>query len=94
MVHSLQSRLFEQLTDFGGYPVWLPDSRRLMFVSGGRAFHVVDTRTRKVEKIFSVERDIIGPPQLTRDGREAYFTRRVTEGDIWLLTLSPSKPTP
>jgi hypothetical protein len=66
----------------------------VMFVSGGRDFYVVDTRTRKVEKVFSVERDVIGPPQLTRDGRAAYFSRRVTEGDIWLLTLSPSKPTP
>ena len=91
MIYSLQSRLFERLTDFGGYPVWLPDSRRLMFVSNGRGFYVADTRTRKVEKVFSVEGDIIGPPQLTRDGREAYFTRRVTEGDIWLLTLSPSR---
>jgi hypothetical protein len=36
--------------------------------------------------------DIIGPPQLRRDGREAYFSRRTTEGDIWLVTLSPSKP--
>ena len=90
MVYSLETRLFERLSDFGGYPVWLPDSRRLMFVSGGRGFYVADTRTRQVEKIFSVERDIIGPPQLTRDGREAYFTRRVTEGDIWLLTLTPA----
>ena len=94
MVYSLQSRVFERFTDFGGYPIWLPDGRRVMFVSGGRDFHVVDTRTRKVEKVFSVQRDIVGPPQLTRDGREAYFSRRVTEGDIWLLTLPQSKPTP
>ena len=73
IVYSLQSRAFERLTDFGGYPVWLPDGRRVMFVSGGRDFHVVDTRTRKVEKVFSVQRDIIGPPQLTRDGREVVF---------------------
>ena len=94
MVYSLQSRVFERFTDFGGYPIWLPDGRRVMFVAGGRDFHVVDTRTRKVEKVFSVQRDIVGPPQLTRDGREAYFSRRVTEGDIWLLTLPQSKPTP
>jgi Tol biopolymer transport system component len=93
ITYSLRSRTFERLTDFGGYPVWLPDSRHVMFVAGGRGFHVVDTRSRKVEKVFSVQRDIIGPPQLTRDGREAYFTRRVTEADIWLLTLSASKPT-
>jgi Tol biopolymer transport system component len=94
VTYSLTSRTFERLTDFGGYPVWLPDSRRVMFVAGGRSFHVVDTRSRRVERVFSVQRDIIGPPQLTRNGREAYFTRRVTEGDIWLLTLSQSRSTP
>jgi Tol biopolymer transport system component len=94
ILYSLRSRTFDRLTDFGGYPVWLPDGQRVMFVAGGRDFYVVDTRSRKIEKVFSVQRDIIGPPQLTRDGREAYFTRRVTEGDIWLLTLSPAKPTP
>lgn len=40
----------------------------------------------KVRKIFSVTRDVIGPPRLTRDGRTAYFSRRVTESDIWLVT--------
>ena len=94
VTYSLPSQTFERLTDFGGYPVWLPDSRRVMFVAGGRGFHVVDTRSRRVENVFSVQRDVIGPPQLTRDGREAYFTRRVTEGDIWLLTLSQSPRTP
>ena len=92
ITYSLRSRSFERVTDFGGYPVWLPDSRRLMFVAGGRSFHVVDTRSRKVERVFTVQRDVIGPPQLTRDGREAYFSRRVTEGDIWLLTLSTPGP--
>jgi hypothetical protein len=94
IVYSLVPRTFERVTDFGGYPVWLPDSRRVMFVAGGRTFYVVDTRTRKADKVFAVQRDIIGPPQLTRDGREAYFTRRVTEGDIWMLTLSRPQPTP
>ena len=92
ITYSLRSRQYTRLTDFGGYPVWLPDSRHLMFVSGGRDFHVVDTRSRKVEKVFSLPRDIIGPPQLTRDGREAYFSRRVTEGDIWLLDFNAANP--
>ena len=88
LTYSLRPRRFDRLTDFGGYPVWLPDSRQLMFVSAGRDFHVVDTRSRRVRKVFSAQRDIIGPPQLTREGREAFFSRRVTEGDIWLLTFS------
>ena len=92
ITYSLRTRTFEQLTDFGGYPVWLPDSRHVMFVAGGRDFYVADTRSRKVAKVFSVQHDIIGPPQLTRDGREAYYSRRVTEGDIWLMTLGAADP--
>jgi hypothetical protein len=34
-----------------------------------------------------VARDVIGPPRLSRDGRRMFFSRRVTEADIWLLTL-------
>ena len=92
ITYSLRSHTFDRLTDFGGYPVWLPDSRHVMFVSSGHDFYIADTRSKSVQKVFSVPRDIIGPPQLTRDGRQAYFSRRVTEGDIWLLTLNVPKP--
>jgi Tol biopolymer transport system component len=86
-MYSLRSHKYEPLTGFGQWPVWLPDSRRVLFVAGGKAFFIVDTRSKQVRKVFSVTRDIIGPPQLTRDGKTAYFSRRVTESDIWLLTL-------
>jgi hypothetical protein len=56
-------------------------------VSGGKAFYVVDRVTRQVRKVFSVAQDVIGPPQLTRDGRTLYYSRRVTQADIWLLNL-------
>jgi Tol biopolymer transport system component len=85
--YSLRSRTYTRVTDSGEWPVWLPDSRHVLFVSGGNAFYIVDTQTKEVRKIFSVTRDVIGPPRLTRDGATAYFTRRVTEADIWLVTL-------
>jgi Tol biopolymer transport system component len=94
LTYSLRSATFHRHTDFGGYPVWLPDSRRVMFVSGGKQFFVLDTASSRVDKVFSVERDVIGPPQLSRDGRHAYFTRRVTEGDIWVLTLDAKTASP
>jgi Tol biopolymer transport system component len=87
VTYSLRSGSFDRLTDFGEFPVWLPDSQRVLFVSGGKEFFVVDARSRKVQRVYSVKRDVIGPPQLSRDGREVYFSRRVTEADIWLLTL-------
>jgi Tol biopolymer transport system component len=86
-IYSLESRTYDKLTDFGEWPVWLPDSRRVLFVSDGKAFYVVDSRTKQVRKIYSVTREVIGPPRLTRDGRMAYFGQRVTEADVWLLTL-------
>ena len=87
VTYSLESHQYERLTDFGEWPVWLRDSRRVLFVANGKNFYVVDSSSKQVHKIFSVSRDIIGPPRLTRDKKTAYFSRRVTESDIWLLTL-------
>jgi Tol biopolymer transport system component len=85
--YSLRSRRYESLTDFGEWPAWLPDNHQVLFVADGKAFFVVDTRSKQVRRIFSVTRDVIGPPRLTRDGTKAYFSRRVTDSDIWLMTL-------
>ncbi|HSP13315.1 MAG TPA: protein kinase [Thermoanaerobaculia bacterium] len=86
-VYSLATHAFMQLTDFGEWPVCLPDNRHILFVAGGKAFYVVDKDTKAVRKVFSVVRDVIGPARLTRDGRQAYYSRRVTEGDVWLAKL-------
>ena len=53
----------------------------------GRQFQVVDTRAKATKQIFAVRRDTLGPPRVTRDGREIFFSRRVTESDVWLATL-------
>jgi Tol biopolymer transport system component len=87
VVYSLQAQAFEHMLGFGEWPVWLPDSRRILLVSRGREFHLLDTRTKTTNQIFSVVRDTLGPPRLTRDGREAYFSRRITEADVWIATL-------
>ena len=87
VMYSLRSRKYERLTDFGEWPVWLPDGRRVLFVAFGNAFFIVDSQSKQVRKIFSVTRDVIGPPRLTRDGKTAYFSRRMTESDVWLLTM-------
>jgi len=84
---TFSSGTYQRLTDYGQWPVWLPDGRRLLFVSGGKAFYIVDREARQVRKVFAVTRDVIGPPQLTPDAHAVYFSRRVTEADIWLATL-------
>jgi hypothetical protein len=37
--------------------------------------------------MFSTLRDTLGPPRVTRDGRRAFFSRRITESDVWLVNL-------
>ncbi len=87
VTYSFDRRTYEHVTDFGQWPVWLPDARRILFVSGGSAFYVVDRVTKRVDQVFSSGRDVIGPPQLTRDGTMVYYTRSVREADIWIMTL-------
>jgi eukaryotic-like serine/threonine-protein kinase len=76
-----------RLTDFGQWPVWMPDSRHMLFVSGGKAFYLVDSQSGAVQRVYSTFRDILGPPRVTADGREVVYSRRHTEGDIWLVTI-------
>lgn len=86
-VYTFKTRTYERLTDFGEWPVWLPDSRRILFGDLGRNFWVVDAQTKQTKAIYSGGRDVLGPPRLTRDGRTAFYSRRVNEADIWLMTL-------
>ena len=84
---SVASGRYERLTSLGRWPVWLSDSRHLLFVSAGSGFHVVDSVTREVLEVYTVRRDVLGPPRLTRDGSRVVYSRRTTESDIWLLTF-------
>jgi Tol biopolymer transport system component len=85
--YDLQAREYVALTDFGQWPVWLPDSRRMLFVTGGSEYHIVDTETGETRKIHTIARDNLGPPRLTADGTEVVYSRRDTEGDLWLVTI-------
>ncbi|HJU43970.1 MAG TPA: protein kinase [Vicinamibacterales bacterium] len=87
LMYSIAEQRVERLADFGEWPVWLPDSRRLLFVSRPREFHIVDTHTKVISKIWSSVRDTLGPPRLTRDGRMMFYQRRSTEADVWVATL-------
>jgi Tol biopolymer transport system component len=91
IVYSLATRSYRRLSDFGEWPVWLPDSQRLLFVSGGSDYFVVDSASGETRKVFSEARDVIGPPRTTADGSRAFFSRRVTEADLWVLTTSEQR---
>jgi Tol biopolymer transport system component len=86
VAYSFDTKRYEVLSPFGEWPTWLSDSRNLLFVAGGNRILQLDSQTKEVKEILSVKREVLGPPRPTRDDRQIYFSRRMTEADIWLLT--------
>ncbi len=88
VVYTFASGAYERLTDFGEWPAWLHGSGRVLFVNKGREFWVLDVQTKRARKVYSSPVwEVLGPPRLTRDGRSMFFSKRMTEADIYLLTL-------
>jgi eukaryotic-like serine/threonine-protein kinase len=85
-IYDLEAKTYDWLTDFGDWPIWLNDNRRLLFVSQGNLF-LFDTQSRKYDQVMSVtDQDVdIGSPGLSRDNRTIFFTYVTSEADIWLM---------
>ncbi|HEY3072015.1 MAG TPA: protein kinase [Candidatus Limnocylindrales bacterium] len=87
IVYSLESRAYTRLTEFGKWPAWLNDGRRLVF-SSGRKLYLVDSERRRVRELLSVVDEEPEGPAPTRDDRWIYFHRHRNEADIWIATLN------
>jgi Tol biopolymer transport system component len=87
LVYSLETQHYEKLTDFGRSPVWLSDSRRLLFIHQGKLY-LVDSQSRKVRDLLSLAPNEFGfGVTISRDDRQIYFSLVTTEADIWLMKL-------
>jgi eukaryotic-like serine/threonine-protein kinase len=85
-VYSFESGKLERLTGFGVRPVWLGDSRRLLFDSQGKIYLTgAEGKPREILSVAPLSTD--GPTTLSRDDRLMLFGVVSTESDIWLATL-------
>jgi Tol biopolymer transport system component len=86
--YDLTSGSYVELAAEGGTPVWLSDSRRVVYPEGS-VIRLMDVRTGESHPILSVAPDSIETYslQLSTDDRTIYFTRDASASDIWLLTL-------
>jgi eukaryotic-like serine/threonine-protein kinase len=88
-VYSFASRSYERLTDFGSFPVWMSDNRRLLFFKDDKIF-LTDEKTKKTKQIYEVNSivyaDFAGIT-LTKDDRQLYFSQVTTEADIWVAEI-------
>jgi Tol biopolymer transport system component/serine/threonine protein kinase len=87
LIYTLDSQKYEVLTDSGNGPVWLSDSRRLLFVHQKKLF-LIDSLSKRIRELLTVEpHTLAGGVTLSRDNREIYFSLLSEEADIWMMTL-------
>lgn len=87
VVYSLATRALETVSDFGDAPQWLPDGRRILFAWGSRLY-LADLETDEVREVYSLGDDVVGLGSVSRDGRWIYFSRTVTDADLWRIDWS------
>jgi serine/threonine protein kinase/WD40 repeat protein len=79
---------YRRLTDVGSDPVWLSDSRRLLFHHKG-AIHLIDSESGRRREVLSITPDEVARRgfALSADDRYIYFGVSTTEADLWLLSF-------
>jgi Tol biopolymer transport system component len=91
VIYSLESKQYKRLTHIGRFPIWLPDSRRMLFLTPSEEIKLLDIESGKSQEILSLFPDILRRPAISADGQSLYFERRSSEADIWMLTLKEEK---
>lgn len=87
LVYSLERQHYKRPTDFGRNPVWLSDSRRLLFQHQGKLY-LIDSQSKEVRELLSVSPDEFGiGVTISHDDCQIYFSVVTIEADIWLMTL-------
>lgn len=82
-IYDFTSQQYRDLTNIGGFAVWLADNRRLVFCSEDKIF-LLDTQTKKLKELLSVKPNIIDSIAITKDNGAIYYSVKKRESDIWL----------
>jgi Tol biopolymer transport system component len=85
-VYNVQSRTYRRLNNTGADPVWLSDSKRLLFLDKGKIF-LLDSATGVTRELVSATPEEIARRgfSISPDDRRIYFSVSTTEADVWML---------
>jgi Tol biopolymer transport system component/predicted Ser/Thr protein kinase len=89
VILDLQTRDYRVVSRDAGSPVWLPDSRRLLF-TGPTGLNVLDTVSGIERRVMPLDRNFDQWGRtvvLSRDGRTLVYLQPQSEGDIWLMSI-------
>ena len=86
VIYDPTTRSYRTVTDFGTFPAWSADERRLM-LSGRHTRVVVDLQTGKLKELGKAG-DFEEEFALSSDRRFIYSVETQREGDVWIASLS------
>ena len=92
LVYSLPERRTQSLTDFGMFPQWLNDNRRLLFRGGSFPgdgnLYILDTQSREYRVILNAPPGTVFGEYMaiSPDNRTIYYPLVTIEADLWLLS--------
>ena len=77
------------MTDHGSDPVWLSDSRRLLFLDKGK-ISLVDSESGVARELLSIVPEEVARRgfAVSPDDRHIYFSVSTTEADVWMLEFN------
>jgi len=103
VLFDLETRRYERLLDYGVWPSWLPDGRRLLFHAAPRSdassgdgyppgdhLFVVDRETREVAELVGEPGASLDEATVSFDGRWIVCVRTSVRADIWTLARDES----
>jgi Tol biopolymer transport system component len=94
-MYSFDTNSYEKLTDFGLYPTWLNDGRRVLFCFEEKLY-LTDTASKKVREIMHAALsartgEMLGAASLSPDQRTLFFAQGTIEADVWMLTAAAER---
>jgi serine/threonine protein kinase len=96
VLFDLQTDAYRVVATDGGSPVWLPDSRRMLF-AGPTDLVLLDAHSgvsRPLTPLAGHYDNWGRTVTLSRDGRALAYLQSQTEGDIWVMSLDARQPAP
>jgi hypothetical protein len=87
-IYTPAEETFRRVTSAGSDPVWLKDSRRLLYHSKGR-IHLIDSESGVTRELVSIVPEEIARRgfAVSPDDRYIYFSVSTTEADVWLAAF-------
>lgn len=86
--YSFETNSYEIITKAkGAIPSWLSDSRRMVYAEGNKVF-LVDTETKQIKELLTLEPEVPRSPFVSKDGKFLYYVAHSNKSDIWLFDIS------